>query len=105
MLLKTFTSAAARMEICHLKEQLHHRRIKDPAAAERHESLAEDYRSCQIQGWDRAHRSAGKPRRLVSDLIDRDRAGTLRVRKPDYRAAQLWWRDHVKVSRSHPCRS
>lgn len=65
ILLKTFTSAVARMEIRNLKERLHHRSIKDPAA-ERREPLAEDYRRCQIPGSHRGHRNAGKPRHRIA---------------------------------------
>src|ERR1700675_1406292 len=46
--------------------QVGHRRIKNLATAERHKSLAEDCRGCQIQRWHRGPRSAGKPRRLIA---------------------------------------
>ena len=42
------------------------RRIEDLAAAERHKSVAEGHRRCQIQRRHRGHRSAGKPRRLIA---------------------------------------
>ncbi len=42
------------------------RRIKDLAAAERHKSVAEGHRRCQIPRRHRGHRSAGKPRRLIA---------------------------------------
>ena len=46
--------------------QVGHRRIKNLATAERHKSLAEDCRRCQIQRRHRGPRSAGKPRRLIA---------------------------------------
>ena len=46
--------------------QVSHRRIKNLATAERHKSLAEDCRRCQIQRRHRGPRSAGKPRRLIA---------------------------------------
>lgn len=46
--------------------QVGHRRIKNLAMAERHKSLAEDCRGCQIQRRHRGPRSAGKPRRLMA---------------------------------------
>ena len=42
------------------------RRIKNLAAAQRHKSVAEDDRRCQIQRWYRRHPRAGKPRRLIA---------------------------------------
>jgi transposase-like protein len=42
------------------------RRIKDLAAAERHKSVAEGHRRCQIRKRHRGHPSAGKPRRLIA---------------------------------------
>ncbi|MHC2275560.1 hypothetical protein ACVME8_002171 [Bradyrhizobium diazoefficiens] len=42
------------------------RRIKDLAAAERHKSVAEGQRRCQIRKRHRGHPSAGKPRRLIA---------------------------------------
>ena len=46
--------------------QVGHRRIKNLATAERHKSLAEDCRRCQIQRRHRGPLSAGKPRRLIA---------------------------------------
>ena len=46
--------------------QAGHRRIENLATAERHKSLAEDCRRCQIQRRHRGPRSAGKPRRLIA---------------------------------------
>ena len=42
------------------------RRIKDLAAAERHKSVTEGHRRCQIRKRHRGHPSAGKPRRLIA---------------------------------------
>ncbi|MEY9134891.1 hypothetical protein ACVIWV_008587 [Bradyrhizobium diazoefficiens] len=42
------------------------RRIKDLAAAERHKSVDEGQRRCQIRKRHRGHPSAGKPRRLIA---------------------------------------
>ena len=42
------------------------RRIEDLAAAERHKSVAEGHRRCQIRKRHRGHRNAGKPRRLIA---------------------------------------
>ena len=44
------------------------RRIKDLAAAQRHKSVAEGHRRCQIQRRHRGHPSAGKPRRLIAPV-------------------------------------
>src|ERR1019366_5484251 len=46
--------------------QTGHRRIENLAAAERHKSLVEDCRRCQIQRRHQGPRSAGKPRRLIA---------------------------------------
>ena len=42
------------------------RRIENLAATERHKSVAEGHRRCQIPRRHRGHRSAGKPRRLIA---------------------------------------
>ena len=42
------------------------RGIKDLAASQRHKSVAEGHRRCQIRRRHRGHRSAGKPRRLIA---------------------------------------
>ena len=42
------------------------RRIEDLAAPERHKSVAEGQRRCQIRRWHRGYRSAGTPRRLIA---------------------------------------
>ena len=46
--------------------QAGHRRIKNLAAAQRHKSVAEGHRRCQIQRRHRGHPHAGKPRRLIA---------------------------------------
>jgi hypothetical protein len=78
----------------------------------KHEPLAEDHRSCQIPGWHRGHRSAANHAPV-------SRFGSERLRFRSHRSAiapapfeseaRLWGgaaleEDHVKVSRSHPCR-
>ena len=40
--------------------------IKNLAAAQRHKSVAEGHRRCQIQRRHRGHPNAGKPRRLIA---------------------------------------
>ena len=42
------------------------RGIKDLAASQRHESVAEGHRRCQIRKRHRGHPGAGKPRRLIA---------------------------------------
>ena len=46
--------------------QAGYRRIKNLAAAQRHKSVAEGDRRCQIQRRHRGHPNAGKPRRLIA---------------------------------------
>src|SRR5450631_1483244 len=93
--------------------QVGHRRIKNLATAERHKSLAEDCRRCQIQRRHRGPRSAGKPRRLIAprhlksliappraaedsagDELGRDASPAgrrLEPQGPRGAQSQLWW--------------
>lgn len=46
--------------------QVSHGRIKNLAMTQRHKSVAEGHRRCQIEQRHRGHPSAGKPRRLIT---------------------------------------
>src|SRR3984893_8313253 len=79
--------------------QVGHRRIENLATAERHKSLAEDCRRCQIQRWHRGPRSAGKPRRLITPRHLKSHIARPTVVAGDFNDNVLW--DKPKKLNNH----